>query len=82
MDSPEIIAAIKDILLAATAVTTATAAVVGLKSWRRELEGRTEFDTAKGLIRATYKLRDELSLYRSPLISVNEFPEACNNMDK
>jgi len=75
MTTPEIITVMKDVLLGIAAATTATVAVIGLKSWSRELKGKAEFEVARNLIRATYKLRDELQNCRSPLIGAYEFPE-------
>jgi hypothetical protein len=71
----EIITAIKDVLLGGAAVATASVAVIGLKNWSRELRGKADFDVARGLIRATYKLRDEIRACRSPFIRGQEFPE-------
>jgi hypothetical protein len=68
------IAAIKDVLLGGAAVTTAIVAVIGLSKWRKELEGKTGFDAARGLIKATYRLRDQLQICRSPFYSAHEFP--------
>ena len=76
MTIPEIITASKDVLLGGAAVTMAIVAVRGLQSWSRELRGKTEFEIAMGLIKATYKLRDELAICRSPFIRAQEFPES------
>ncbi len=75
MSTTEIITAIKDIALSGAAITTATVAILGLKSWSRELKGKAEFEVGRALILATYKLRDELKYARSPWISGSEFPE-------
>ena len=75
MTAPELITTIKDVLLGVVAATTATVAVIGLKNWRKELKGKAEFEVARNLIRATYKLRDELQNCRDPFISAHEFPE-------
>ncbi len=75
MSTTEIITAIKDIALSGAAITTATVAILGLKSWSRELKGKAEFEVGRALILATYKLRDELKYARSPWISGYEFPE-------
>lgn len=74
IDWPLTITAIKDVLLGAAAVTTASVAVVGLKRWRHELRGKAEFEAARALARATYKLRDELAACRSPFVHAYEFP--------
>lgn len=55
--------------------TTANVAVVGLKNWSLELLGTADFDVTRGLIRTIYKLRDEISLRRTPFIIAQEFPE-------
>lgn len=74
MTPNEWITAVKDVLLGVAAVTTAVVAVIGLSKWRKELEGKTEFDAARGLMKATYKLRDQLQICRSPFYSAHEFP--------
>lgn len=75
MTTPEIITAVKDVFLGIAAATTAIVAVIGLKNWSRELKGKAEFDVARNLIRATYKLRDELKNCRSSFINAYEFPD-------
>ena len=79
--NPEIITAIKDVVLALAGATTAAVAIIGLKNWSRELRGRAAFETARALARATYKLRDELKICRSPLIRSAEFPEGYRAPD-
>lgn len=75
MSPLELIAAIKDIVLAFAAAVTACVAVLGLSSWRREQKGKAQFEVARNLIRVTYKLRDELQYCRNPRVSGYEFPE-------
>jgi hypothetical protein len=60
--------------LGGAAVTTALVAVSGLKKWRQELEGKSQFDAARGLVKSTYKLRDQLQICRSPFYGAHEFP--------
>lgn len=78
MNIPEIITAIKDVFLAIAGATTAVVAVTGLNNWNRELKGKATFEAAKGLAKATYKLRDEIKICRSPFISSSEFPDSYN----
>jgi hypothetical protein len=75
MNTIQIITAIKDILLGAAAIITAIVAFRGLRTWQRELMGKKTFETAMDLMRATYKLRDELAVSRSALLLEIEFPE-------
>ncbi|MGH8503397.1 MAG: hypothetical protein ACREVE_13180 [Gammaproteobacteria bacterium] len=65
---------VTDALVGLAAVITATAALFGLIIGRRELQTRAEFDVARKLIRATYRLRDAVQTFRSPLIRQSEFP--------
>jgi hypothetical protein len=46
----------KDIVLALAALVTAGAVVGGLWTWKRELKGNAEFDVARNLTKATYRL--------------------------
>jgi hypothetical protein len=48
---------------------------IGLSKWKQELKGKTDFDAARHLITATYKLRDQVQICRSPFYSAHEFPE-------
>ncbi|WP_131825658.1 hypothetical protein [Salinivibrio kushneri] len=75
MSFTEFVNVFKDIALSVAAVTTATVAILGLKSWSKELKGKAEFEVGRALILSTYKLRDELKYARSPWMSGYEFPE-------
>lgn len=75
----EIITAVKDAVLAVAGATTAVVAVRGLKTWSRQLRGTADFEVARALAKATYKLRDEIQIYRSPLIRASEFPDDYKN---
>jgi len=75
MTVAELITVIKDILLGLAAATTATVAVLGLRKWRQELEGKAHFEAARNLIRSTYRLRDAIRTCRNPSYSGHEFPE-------
>ena len=65
---------LEHVAVAIAATVTGTVAVLGLQSWRRELQGRAEFEVARNLARATYKLRDALASCRSPFTAAHEFP--------
>ena len=82
MTTLEIISAAKDVVLGLAAIGTVSVAVYGIKSWSRELRGKASFEVARCLIRATYKLRDELSYSRSPWMSPGEFPKEYSPMSK
>ena len=63
-----------DIAVSIAAIVAACAAWLGLDSWRRELKERADYEVARNLLRATYKLRVEIEKLRSPFISAQEFP--------
>ena len=71
----ELITCIKDIVVALAALVTGIVAIYGITSWRRELKGKANFEVARILIKAVYKLRDELGYCRSSFISAYEFPK-------
>lgn len=71
----EVITALKDGILAIAGATTAIVAVAGLKTWSRQLRGTANFEVARSLAKATYRLRDEIRGCRTPLISASEFPD-------
>jgi hypothetical protein len=74
MNWPLIITAVKDVVLGLAAAVTACVAIAGLKRWRQELRGKADFEAARALARATYNLRDQIALCRSPFIRAHEFP--------
>ena len=69
-----------DVVLAGSAAVTAWAAFTGASTWRAQLEGTAEFETARTLIRAAIKLRNEMFFCRRPLIRGNEFPAGYDPM--
>ena len=78
----DIIAAAKDLLIGAAAVTTAAIAVYGVNRWRSELRGRAEFQTARELLRATYQVREKIRSVRAPFIAAQEFPEGYSPIER
>jgi hypothetical protein len=45
--SPELVTAVKDIVLAACAVVRTVVAVLGLTTWQRQLRGGVEYEVSK-----------------------------------
>ena len=75
MDNLPIITLTKDILVGLAAIITASVAIIGLNKWKQELKGKANFEAARSLIQATYKLRDAISICRSSFMRGSEFPE-------
>jgi len=80
--SVEYITVFKDVCLSVAAIVTASVAIYGLRSWKKELSGKANFEVARGLIRSTYRLRDEISYGRSPFTSAHEFPKGYDPLNK
>jgi hypothetical protein len=70
------VAIAKDVATGLAAIVAASVAVIGLRAWRRQLHGQTEYDLARRVLRAVYRVRDELQGVRSPLILASEFEAA------
>lgn len=79
MEYSQFFGIVKDIILSIAAVITACVAYTGLNKWKKELRGKIDFDTAHALIKATYKVRDELKYARFPSILPHEFPEGYDD---
>ncbi|MEW8390623.1 MAG: hypothetical protein AB2651_02515 [Candidatus Thiodiazotropha sp.] len=71
----EIVSTLKDLCIAGAAVTTAFVAWKGVESWKRELQGKADFEVARNLIKATYQVRNSIQICRSPWLELFEFPE-------
>ncbi|MBX3131765.1 MAG: hypothetical protein KF689_00085 [Gemmatimonadaceae bacterium] len=69
--------AFNDISTAVSAAVVAILAAIGLGTWKTQLRGTAEYEMARRLLRATYKLRDELSYVRSPWMSAGEMHAAA-----
>jgi hypothetical protein len=39
-------------------------AILGLQAWKKQLKGKTEFETARNLLRSVYKVRNAIREYR------------------
>jgi hypothetical protein len=63
----------------ATGVAALVAAWVawkGLQAWRVQLHGKTEYDLARRVLRAVFKVRDQIAFVRHPFVAVGETIEA------
>lgn len=45
-----------------------------LRSWKAEIRGKTEFESARNIIKATYKTRDAIHRFRVPVVFSSEWP--------
>jgi hypothetical protein len=69
----EWLGAISNVVIAAAAVAAAVIAWRGLKTWRDELRGRTEYDLARRVMHAVYRVREAIRFVRSPHMLSGEY---------
>jgi hypothetical protein len=67
---------IKDLVTIASIGIAGYVALRGLQTWRDQLKGTANYELAKRLLKATYKLRDALQGVRNPFISAGEIRQA------
>ena len=71
-----IVSLTKDIITALSAIIAATVAVVGLRTWRKQLKGKTEYELAQKSLRAVYRVRESIALVRNPFMNAGEIDQA------
>jgi hypothetical protein len=49
------------------AAVAAYVGFIGLQTWKKQLRGKTEYELAQRLLRATYQFREALTFARSPI---------------
>ena len=65
----------KDVILSITGIVGSIVAVSGLRTWKKQLKGRVEYDLSRKLLTATYKLRDSIGYIRSPFMFGGEMED-------
>lgn len=70
-----IITSIKDIILSLVAILTLIVAIIGLTAWKKELKGKSEYQLAKEVLMAVYKVREGFKYVRSAAYFSYEYPE-------
>jgi len=66
---------IKDIILSIAAITTASVAVYGLSTWKRQHVGHVEYDLARRLLKTSYAIRNAINQVRHPMMWAYEMVE-------
>ena len=77
---------IKDIVTIIATIIGSCVAIYGLISWRKQLKGRTEYDLARRVLKAVYKVREAIQSVRDPFQSASEvemaIKETCNSIEE
>lgn len=71
----EIVGMLSDVAVGMAAVVAAYVAWRGLKTWKEQLSGTTEYELARRVLRALYTHRNAINGVRHPFMSVEEMPE-------
>lgn len=67
-----IVSIVSDVLIALAATSTAIIALCGLKSWRTEIKGRTQFELARQILKDIFSFKEEINRARYPILVVLE----------
>ena len=78
----EIVTCIKDLVLAASALTGAIVAFKGLGTWQRQLKGQSEYELSRRILVTLFKYRDAIYGVRHPAIWSNEMPTPAEDKVK
>ena len=70
------ISLIKDIVTILATVIGGGVAIYGLIAWKRQLKGKTEYELARRVLRAVYRVRDAIRGIRNPFQSSGEIAQA------
>jgi hypothetical protein len=69
------ISAGKDLLLGLSALAAAIFAYLGVSAWKKELKGKAEYQLAKNVLKAVYRVREAFKHVRNPAIYQYEYPD-------
>jgi hypothetical protein len=64
--TPELISAIASVVTAAASVFGVILAVIGLRTWQREMTGKVNYELARRLLKSVYTVRDAFDHVRQP----------------
>ena len=65
----------KDIISILAPIVALVIAGLGLQTWKRQLYGKSEYDIARKLLKATYKYREAIQSVRHPFMDYSEIPD-------
>src|SRR5687768_11448247 len=65
----------QNIIVSICGIATAIIAYLGLTAWRKELKGKSEYEKAKEVLKAAYRVRSAVSHVRHPIIHNSEYPQ-------
>jgi hypothetical protein len=63
----EVISSIADVATGLASIVAVIIATIGLRTWQHEMRGRVNYDLARRILKATYKIRDTFERARQPI---------------
>jgi len=67
---------ITEIIQSITAIIIAGVAIYGLKEWKKQIRGKTNYEVARRYLKASLELRDAMKYVRNPFIPASEMQSA------
>lgn len=64
---------VSNLAIATASVVTPILGIFGFRSWRRELTGKTKYQSAHKIILSLYKIRDQIDTVRTPFFDITEY---------
>lgn len=76
MTPVEKVSILNNIATGLAALAGATVAILGFKTWKKQIAWKTNYELARRLLKATYQVRDAIKFVRNPFISLGEMSRA------
>lgn len=67
---------IAQIIISLAAVTAAGTAIYGVREWKRQMKGKTDYEIARRYLKTALTLRNAIEYVRNPFISLTEMQES------
>lgn len=61
-----------DAITALSAIVVAVVAIYGVREWKRQMKGKTDYEIARRYLKTSLQLRDAIKFVRNPFVSVDE----------
>lgn len=69
----------QNVIVSICAMVTTAIALLGYSKWKKELKGKSEYEKAKEILKAVYKVKHGFSIVRNPAMFAHEYPEAIRD---
>lgn len=73
--------AVRDVVIAFSAITGAIIAIIGLSSWKKQFKDKINYDLALKIMKAAYEIESAFRHVRNPFMSTAELESALSKAD-